>query len=109
MQTNKAFEVDGKTISLSVTATSSTSVAVNNSKNTNIRIINAGSKIAFVSVGAGTQTAVVPGATALATCTPILASTEKIFSLPRGTTLEVAAICAGTDSTTLYLQLGEGT
>lgn len=65
-----------------------------------MRIVNAGPNTAFIRWGVGTQTA-------LATDMPILAGTAELFTKSEDTNT-VAAICASTQTATIYVTCGEG-
>lgn len=65
-----------------------------------MRIVNAGPNTAFIGWGVGTQTA-------LATWMPILAGVTEVFSKAADVDT-VAAICAATQTATIYITCGEG-
>lgn len=66
-----------------------------------VRVVNSGTKTAFLNFGGSSVTATV------AAGVPILAATVAKFTLnPKSTTM--AAICGGSDSTTLYATTGQG-
>lgn len=102
----------GETVPLSVTATSS-SVAFAlkaSALNYDVMITNAGTKTAFVAFGVGSATAQVPGTNGTTGATPILGG--AIYTLQKnsdGVNVDTcAAICGGTDSTTLYFTSVQG-
>lgn len=103
----------GETVPLSVTATSS-NVAfalAASAKNYDVIVVNAGTKTAFLAFGnTSTTTAVVPGTTGTIGATPILAG--AIYTLQKNTDAVqnnyCAAICGGTDTTTLYFTSVQG-
>jgi len=80
-----------------------------------MKVTNSGTKGCYLASGAGSATAVVStatptpanGAGAVATCDYIGAGTVQTLSFVAGTTT-FAAICAGTDTTTLELSAGYG-
>ena len=65
-----------------------------------MRIVNAGPNTAFIRWGVGAQTA-------LTTDMPILAGTIEIFNKAYATNT-VAAICASTQTATIYITCGDG-
>lgn len=101
------FSALSKAITLSVTSTASASTALP-AQGATLRIVNEGASIVFVSVGSGTQTATLPTASALATCTPILASSDAVFSIPPDAIYNISAICRAAGTATLTIQVGEG-
>lgn len=102
------FTAQCKTLSISASSTASTSIALPNASNS-VRIVNEGPNIAFVSIGAGTQTATLPSASVpVATCTPILASEDVILSIPSDAIYNISAICRSTQTAVLSVQVGEG-
>lgn len=103
----------GETVPLSVTSTSSNVAFVLSASlaNYDVLVTNAGSKTAFVNFGIGTTTvAVVPSTTGTTGATPILAG--AIYTLQKNSdsikTDTCAAICGGTDATTLYFTSVQG-
>jgi hypothetical protein len=66
-----------------------------------MRIVNTGTKIAFVRWGVGAQTA-------LTTDMPIYPGWPPAYMTKAGADDTLAAICGGSDSTTLYITCGEG-
>lgn len=68
--------------------------------NSVMRVVNGGTKTAFIRFGVGAQTA-------LTTDMPVLAGTIELFKKSYDANT-VAAICAGSDSTTIYVTCGEG-
>lgn len=102
------FFAQTKTFKIDVTSTASTSKALNNIDEKQIRIINDGSFTAFFDIGIGGQTATVPTTTAANTCCPILAGEDLIFSIPKNTALQISAICGSGESTILYVSIGDG-
>jgi hypothetical protein len=101
------FSAQSKTLPVSVTATASTSAALPGSGNS-VRIVNEGPNIAFVSIGAGTQTATLPNATPTATSTPVLASSSVVLTIPNDAVYNISAICRAAGTATLSVQVGEG-
>jgi NAD/NADP transhydrogenase alpha subunit len=105
----------GETVPLSVTSTSSTvafalPASINNY---DVIVTNAGTKTAFVNFGlasAGTVTAQVPGTSGTTGATPILAG--AIVTLQKQSDYQkadtCAAICGGSDTTTLYFTSIQG-
>ncbi len=82
-----------------------------------IRLVNEGPNHCYVSIGTGSQTATVPSGTAAATATPVLAGSDVSFTIPRpadqtknttATALNISAICSGSGTATLNVQVGEG-
>ena len=70
MLRQKLFKID-------VTSTASTSKALNNTDEKQIKVINDGNFTAFFDIGIGVQTATVPTTTALSTCIPIMAGEDR--------------------------------
>ena len=101
------FSATSLTLPIAVTATASASTALPG-KGCSIRIINEGPNIAFVSIGAGAQTATLPNATPTATSTPVLAGTDITLSIPNDATYNISAICRASGTATLDIQVGEG-
>lgn len=66
-----------------------------------VRVMNGGTKTMFVTFGGSTVTATV------AAGTPMLAGTAEVFTVNPNATY-IAAICGGSDSTTLYATTGQG-
>jgi hypothetical protein len=96
------------TKSISATSTSASATLATTDTNTGtlgqgfnvIRVVNAGPNTVFLRWGVGTQTA-------LTTDMPMLAGTVEVFTKsPNDTT--VAAICAATQTATVYITCGEG-
>lgn len=88
----------GPTVTLAATATSA-DVVIPAGFNV-IRVVNAGTGIAFFRTGTSAQTALV-------TDTPILPSSYEVFTVPQNTT-HFAAICAAAGTATIYITVGEG-
>lgn len=114
------FSAQDATLKISVTNSASTSGPLPGIGNV-LRVVNDGPNTAFISVGTGTQTATVPATSSpVATCTPILAGEDAVFSIanPQATNagnsytaptaLNISAICAGSGTATLYVAVGEG-
>lgn len=106
--TNQPISVNSSVFSISVTATASTSAALPFKAST-IRIVNLGANPAYISVGQGAQTATVPGATATQTSTPVLQGSDVGFSMDPTQIQNISAICGATLTTTLAIQIGDGT
>lgn len=103
----------GETVPLSVTSTSSnvTFALPQSVKNYDILVTNAGSKTAFINFGIGSSTvATVPGTTGTTGAFPVLAG--EIVTLQKNSDAvkndTCAAICGGTDTTTLYFTSIQG-
>ena len=110
----------GETVPLSVTSTSSyvTFGSKAAAKNYDLIVQNAGTKTAFFALGtaAAGVTAVVPassnniGTTTTGNCTPILGG--AIYTFQKNTDATnidtIAAICGGSDTTTLYFTSIQG-
>ena len=101
------FSASSKTLPITVTATASSSTALPNQGNT-IRIVNEGPNIAFVSIGAGSQTATLPNATFTATSTPVLPNTDISLTIPADAIYNISAICRASGTALLDVQVGEG-
>lgn len=108
MSQNNVLLIDAQApcISISVTTTASTSASLP-SKGQTVRLFNEGSAIVYVSIGDGTQTATVPGATAAATCTPVAVG-DEVFRIPADQVYQISAITAS-GTATLRVQVTEGT
>lgn len=100
------FNAQAQTISVSVTTAASASAALPAAGNS-IRIVNEGPNHAYVSIGTGTQTATLPGASGTATCTPVLAGSDITLSIPASGVQNFSAITR-TGTATLDVQVGEG-
>jgi len=101
------FSATSKTLPISVTATASTSTALPG-QGAAVRIVNEGPNIAFVSIGAGTQTATLPNAGPTATSTPVLAGSDVTFTIASDAVYNISAICRAAGTATLDVQVGEG-
>ena len=110
------FPAQSLTLPISVTSTASTSAAIPG-KGNSIRIVNEGPNVAFVSIGATSQTATLPNATATATSTPVLPGSDIVLGVTNrdraGTSassgvLNISAICRSGGTATLDVQAGEG-
>lgn len=102
------FDSKTRTLSIAVTSTASTSIAMPGQGGT-VRIVNEGPNIAFVSIGTGVRTAVLPSAvTPAGSSTPVLASSDISLSIPSDAVLNVSAICRAAGTATLTIQVGEG-
>lgn len=101
------FSSQGTTKPISVTSTASASTALPAQGRT-VRIVNEGPNIAFVSIGAGAQTATLPNATPTATSTPVLAGSDIVLSIPNDAIQNISAICRASGTATLDVQVGEG-
>lgn len=101
------FSAQAKTADLSVTDTASTSKALPGAGPT-LRIVNEGPNIAFVSIGSGTQTAVLPAASSyVATGTPVYVG-DTSLAIPADATLNISAICRSGQTARLSIQVGSG-
>lgn len=105
----------GETVPLSVTSTTgNVAFALQSSiLNYDVVVTNAGTKTAFINFGVGSSTvAVVPGTTGTTGATPILAG--AIYTFQKNTDAikpgmdTCAAICGGSDTTTLYFTSVQG-
>lgn len=117
IQTNNFIAIQSG--QLSVTNGSSTSIvftAVPGAQRITAKITNSGSKGCYVASGAGAATAVVSSATPtpaasttniVATCDYVAAGSILTQDYIQGTTT-FAAICAGSDTTTLEISIGFG-
>lgn len=101
------FSAQSLTKPISVTSTASTSTALPGQGNT-LRVYNEGPNVAFISVGAGTQTATLPNATATATSTPVGPGEDCSFTIPNDAVYNISAICRAAGTATLDVQVGEG-
>lgn len=88
------------TVSLSVTTTSG-NVQIQPANNApHVRVVNTGTKVAYIEFGSANTVS----ASATASM-PILGGTSEIFSCAYP---YIAAICGGSDSTTLFFTTGSG-
>jgi len=101
------FSATSLTKPIAVTASASASTALPGQGNT-VRIVSEGPNVAFVSIGVGTQTAVLPNASPTATSTPILPLTDVVFTIPNDQIYNISAICRASGTATLDVQVGEG-
>lgn len=95
-----------KTLPITVTATASSSAALPAQGNT-LRVVNEGPNVAFISVGAGTQTATLPNATPTATSFPVVVG-DSSFTIPNDQAYSISAICRASQTATLVVSVGEG-
>lgn len=100
------FSAQAKTKPITVTSSASTSTTLPSLGNT-LRVVNEGPNDAFISVGAGAQTATLPNATPVATSTPVLAGSDVSFTIPGDAVLNISAITR-TGTATLSVSVGEG-
>ena len=115
LNTNNVYVINsqpGETVPLSVTSTSS-SVAFAlpaSAKNYDVIVTNSGSKTAFIAFGKGTATAQVPGTGGTNNATPVLAGAIYTFQKNSDAVFAdtCAAICGGSDTTTLYFTSIQG-
>lgn len=98
MASGTLFTPLSATIPLSPTSSSVGSTALTASK-PSVRIVNAGPNVAFIRFGTGTQTAVT-------TDMPLLPGTVEVFH--KGGCDSIAAICAASQTATLYVTEGSG-
>lgn len=102
----------GETVPLTVTQTSSSVTFHNLSSKLNYDVIvtNAGTKPAFIAFGIGSATATLPATTGTTGATPILAGAIYTFQKNSDAAQNdtCAAICSGTDTTTLYFTSVQG-
>lgn len=102
----------GETVPLSVSTTSSsvTFALPASGRNYDVIITNAGLKTAFVAFGKTTATATVPGTNGTINSFPVLAG--AIYTMQKNSDAQqndtCAAICDGSDSTTLYFTSVQG-
>lgn len=102
------FSGQAKTLAISVTSTASTSAALPAQGNT-VRFVNEGPNNCYVSIGAGTQTATVPPTSSpVATCVPIVASTDISLTIPNDQVYNISAVCRASQTATLLVEVGEG-
>ena len=102
------FYAQAKTFKIDVTSTASTSKALNNTDEKQIRIINDGNFTAFFDLGMELRHATVPTTNATKTCVPILAGEDLVFSIPKEVPMQISAICNTGETTTLYVSIGDG-
>lgn len=100
------FNARSNTFKIDVTATASTTKAID--MGNTIRIVNIGTKTAYVSIGNGSQEATLPSTTAARTCDCIPAGSDIIMNLSYlagGSGINISAICAATETTTLIVSI----
>lgn len=95
-----------KSLPITVTSTASTSAALPALGNT-LRIVNEGPNVAFISIGAGAQTATLPNATPTATSFPVVVG-DSSFTIPNDQVYNISAICRASQTATLDVSVGEG-
>ena len=100
------FSAQALTLPISVTSSASTSAALP-ALGDQIRIVNEGPNVAFVSIGAGTQTATLPNATVTATSTPVAVG-DCVLTIPSDQVYNISAICRASQTATLSVQVGSG-
>lgn len=105
--TNPMTPIDS--FALSVTATTANAIlgTENAATNVQMRLQNAGTKTLYWCTGSSTVTATVATSTAAKTCHPLAAGAIEVFSKP-GVDTYIAAICGGTDTSTLFVTIGRG-
>ena len=108
-----AFSPQAKTYAFSVTSSAGTGVQLQPSTSygaMQYRVINSGTNLAFLGVGATAALAVTntviptPGTPTLAI--PLLPGTDEVFTFPQGAYF--AAVTSGATTTTLYITSGDG-
>lgn len=100
------FSAQNKTIAIAASVTASSSVQLPGSGNS-LRVLNEGTSSVYISVGVGVQVATIPTSTALATCTPIAAGQDAVFSIPPDARQNISVIAAsGTPN--VVISVGEG-
>lgn len=105
---NIPFGAQCFTLPISVTSTASSSATLPGKAGNSLRVVNEGPNVAFISVGAGSQTATLPNATPTITSVPVLAGTDVIFTIPNDQVYSISAICRASGTATLDVQVGEG-
>lgn len=100
------FSATSLTLPVAVTSTASTSAALPG-KGNSVRLVNEGPNICFVSIGTGSQTAVLPNASPTATSTPVAVG-DCVLSIPNDQIYNISAICRAAGTATLSVQVGEG-
>lgn len=102
------FNENALTLPVSVTSTASTSAALPEVGPV-VRIVNEGPNIAFVAIGATSQTATLPNATATRTSTPVLPYSDITLRIADDAVQNISAICRSGGTATLSCQVGRGT
>jgi hypothetical protein len=102
----RPFSGQAKWISIDVTTSSSTAVDLP-AAGDSLNVINEGPSTVYFCVSDAGTAATVPTGTAAATCTPVLASTDKCHSIPGSGIKKITAICAS-GSATLRVAVGDG-
>lgn len=100
------FNATALTLPVNVTSVASTSAALP-AKGNSVRIVNEGPNVAFISIGAGAQTATLPNASPTATSTPVMPG-DTTLSIPNDQIYQISAICRASGTATLSVQVGEG-
>ena len=97
---SKTKSILASSTSASATLDATDVLSTANGGNDVMRIVNSGTKTAFIRWGVGAQTA-------LTTDMPILGGVTEVFTKSTATDT-VAAITSGADTTTIYITCGEG-
>lgn len=103
----RPFTVSSLSQLVAVTASASASTTLPGRGNT-LRVVNSGTKTAYIAVGAGAQVAIVTTATPSASATAILGGEDCAFTIPSDAVLNISAIAGSGDTTSLIVQVGEG-
>ncbi len=101
------YSIDAPSILITATETATAAVALPGSGNT-VRVVNTGTKTAYVAATSAGIAAVVPSGTASRFATAILAGSDVTFGRSLGATLISAIVATGDTSTTLVVSSGEG-
>lgn len=102
------FYAQAKTFKIDVTATSSSPITLPSTDVTTIRLVNDSYSTVFIAIGIGAVVATLPSGTAVNTCTPLIGGSDVTLTIPRGVALKIAAICKTGETSTVYVQVGEG-
>lgn len=102
----RPFSGQTKWISVDVTTSSSTAVDLPAAGDV-VNVINEGPSNVYFCVSDAGDAATVPTGTAAATCTPVLANTDKCHSIASSGVKKITAICAS-GTATLRVAVGDG-
>lgn len=102
------FSVSSKVLAINATDVASASQPLPGHGNS-VRIVNEGPDNCYFSIGEGEQIATLPPTlTPTSTCIPIPSGEDCTFTLPDTQTYNISAICRGTGTAVILVQVGEG-
>ena len=101
------FSGQSPVIAISVTSTASSSQllpAIGGS----VRLVNEGPNNCYVSIGPAPQTAVIPSATPLASCIPVMVGEDVSLGIATNGGNQISAVCRASGTATLLVSVAEG-